>query len=352
MKLRGVALFLLVILLLSGCRSQETSGVSASAGGIPWPTKDWQTSKPEKQGMNSAVLDEMQAVIEKEDINLHSLLIIRHGVIVSETYYHPYQQDTQHQMFSVTKSFIGTLVGMAVDQGKLKLDDPVADIVGGEALENLDEQKQTMTVRDLLTMTSGLDWQEGDPTYMKMYRSSDWVKMVMDLPMVHQPGEEFRYCSGCSHVLSGIVQRTSGMDTESFARQYLLAPLGIKNYEWEKDSQGIALGGWGLNITPRDMGKLGYLYLHNGQWEGKQILSTDWVKASTTKQIDADGRLDYGYQWWIYDTHGAYAALGRDGQTIWVSPELDLIVVTTAQIDGHDPIWRLIDDYVIKAVNE
>jgi CubicO group peptidase (beta-lactamase class C family) len=210
-----------------------------------------------------------------------------------------------------------------------------------------------MTLENILTMSSGLDWVEGDETYGKMYASADWVNMVMDLPMAEVPGKTFLYCSGCSHVLSAIVQNAVGESGLTFAQKNLFQPLGITDLRWETDRQKIPIGGWGLYLTPRDMAKLGYLYLHKGVWDGQQVVSSSWVNAATTRHIGTDGKLGYGYQWWIYPTHGAYAALGRYGQTIFVAPDLNLIVVTTAHIEsGHDPIFNLIDNYILPAVKE
>jgi CubicO group peptidase (beta-lactamase class C family) len=209
-----------------------------------------------------------------------------------------------------------------------------------------------MTLGHLLTMSTGLGWVEGDPSYQKLYTSGGWVKMMMGLPQEGTPGEAFLYCSGCSHVLLMAVQEAVGMDVVDYARKNLFTPLGIKDYQWERNPQGEAIGGWGLYLSARDMAKLGYLYLHDGTWDEKQVVSPEWVRDATAKHIATDGDLGYGYQWWTYPTHDAYAALGRDGQTIFVIPSLDIIVVTTAQIAGHDPVFDLIDNYIIPAVGE
>ena len=351
---RKVVIFLLVVLMLAGCAGGVVSPRSQVVGGEIWPTRGWQTSTPQEQGLDPVLLEEMQAAIREKKINLHSLLIIRNGYIVSETYYGSNRQNTLHTQYSVTKSFISTLTGIAFDQGKLtRLDQPVFDLLPGQTFENSDAAKQSMTLENLLTMTSGLDWEEGDPVYREMYMSPDWVKMVMDLPMEGQPGEEFVYCSGCSHILAGILYGATGQDLADFARENLFEPLGIKNYRWENDRQGIPIGGWGLELTARDMAKLGYLYLHEGKWEDKTIVSSSWVQAATKEHISTGGRLGYGYQWWTYPTHGAYTALGRDGQTIFVVPELDMVIVTTAEIHaGHDPIFELIDNYILPAAEE
>jgi len=301
--------------------------------------------------MDSASLAAMLADVEQQHINLHSLLVIRHGFVVSETYYPPYTAQTRHELYSVTKSFTATLIGIAIDQGKLSLEDRVLDLLGKRTFSNVDERKQAMTVAHLLSMASGLQWVEGDPTYQAMYYSKDWVKYVLDAPMLADPGSQFVYCSGCSHVLSAIVAVASGMNALQYAQQYLFAPIGITGEQWDLDSQDIPIGGWGLNLTPRAMARLGYLYLHAGRWQNQQVVSAEWVKAATEMKMESDG-LGYGYQWWIDPDLGGYAALGRYGQTIYVLPRLDLVIVFTAQVDDHDDEFRLIREYIVPAVSK
>jgi CubicO group peptidase (beta-lactamase class C family) len=175
---------------------------------------------------------------------------------------------------------------------------------------------------------------------------------MLDKPMVAAPGSRFNYCSGCSHVLSAIVQGQTRMNTRDFAQRELFAALGIRDFAWDTDATGIPIGGWGLQLTPRDMAKLGYLYLHDGQWDGRQVISAAWVRAATARHTATDDLLGYGYQWWTYPTFGAYTALGRDGQTIFVVPDLDLVIVTTGAIKGHEAIFSLIETYIVPAVHK
>jgi CubicO group peptidase (beta-lactamase class C family) len=140
------------------------------------------------------------------------------------------------------------------------------------------------------------------------------------------------------------------MDPRDFADQYLFQPLGISNMQWDTNPDGVPIGGWGLQMTPRDMAKLGYLYLQDGQWNGQQIVSAQWVKNATQTHTETDGSLGYGYQWWTYPSLKAYTALGRYGQTIFVIPEADLVIVTTAQMENHDAIFQLIEEYIMPAV--
>lgn len=356
----GLIVLWMVSTLVMGCASRAPAatplpGVTPVADSTTeyWPTQGWRESTPEAQGMDSRALAAMLDAVKAKSLDLHSLLVIRNGYIVSETYFPSFRPDTRHELYSCTKSFISTLVGIAMDKRYIDaVSRPVADFFPGRSFENRDADKQAMTLENLLTMTSGLNWAEGDPIYRQMYVSRDWVKFVMDMPMREPPGTKFNYCSGCSHVLSAIVRAKTGKNTCEFARQELFDPLGISNFAWDTDATGIPIGGWGLQITPRDMAKLGYLYLHQGRWDGRQIVSTAWVKIATQKHTGTDSQLGYGYQWWIYPAHGAYTALGRGGQTIFVVPDLDLIVVTTAALGGHDEIFQLIDKYIVPAARK
>jgi len=338
--------------LLTGCL-RPVAPAKQPAPVEYWPTAGWRTSAPEAQGMDGEKLAQMLAEVQGRKLELHSLLVIRNGHIVSETYFGSYRQDTQHELYSCTKSFVATLVGIAIDQGRVgDVGQKVLGLLPGRTFANPDPRKEAMTLEHLLTMTSGLDWPEGDPAYRAMYLSRDWVQYVLDEPMREAPGSRFNYCSGCSHLLSAIVQQHTGMNVRDYAQQNLLGPLGISSFNWERDAQGIPIGGWGLQLTPRDMAKLGYLYLHNGNWEGKQVVSAGWVRAATQKHTATDSNLGYGYQWWIYPKFEAYTALGRYGQTIFVAPRLELIIVTTAALGSHEEVYRLIEQYIVPAARE
>jgi CubicO group peptidase (beta-lactamase class C family) len=317
-----------------------------------WPTQGWRASPPEAQGMDGQRLADMVEAVRERKLNLHSLLVVRHGYLVSETYFTPQAERTPTEIYSCTKSVIATLIGIALEEGSIQaLDRPVVEFFPERAIEHMDARKAGMTLEDVLTMRTGLDWEESDPTFSEMWGSPDWVKFVLDTPMREEPGSRFNYCTGCSHVLSAVIQAQTGMTAREFAGPALFEPLGIAEPAWQADRMGISLGGWGLKLAPRDMAKLGYLYLRGGEWEGRQIVPAGWVAEATRAHTDTDSRegLGYGYQWWTYPDYGAYAALGRDGQTIFVVPGLDLVVVTTAKTDGHGAIFDLIEDYAIPA---
>jgi CubicO group peptidase (beta-lactamase class C family) len=364
----------LLLSLLCGCAAQPPQPavsqvtpptLPTASGTFPvvdyWPTQAWRSAAPEAQGMDPQLLEQARQAATQPDLaSLQSLLIIRHGYIVSETYYQGQTAATRHELYSVTKSFTGTLVGIAANQGWLDIHQPVLATFPERQFDAVDARKQSMTVENLLTMTAGLDWVESDSSYTQLYRSSDWVRYMLNLPVAADPGSVFLYNSGASHVLSAVVNaavRPHDLDTFTFAKQVLFTPLGI-DPQWDRDSQSIPIGGWGLQLTPRDMAKLGFLYLHAGIWDGKQLVPAAWVKTATQKHAPTlPGDLGYGYQWWVYPLKGdyarypAYAALGRFGQTIFVVPDLDLIIVTTAaQLNNHDAIFKLIDTYIVPAV--
>ena len=349
-----VACVLLALVLTSCCDTAVPTRVSIpTAAAIPprdyWPTAGWRISTPEEQGLDPVLLGQMFDAIEDRSLNVHSVVLVRNGVIVAEAYYSPYGQNTRHVLYSVTKSFVSALVGIAIEEGYIEsVDQPVLGFFPDRAFANPNSRKDAMTLEHLLTMTAGLDWEEGTPTYMAMYRSQDWVSYVLDAPMVAEPGDQFVYCSGCSHVLSAIIQQATGMNTLEYAQSRLFEPLGITNVYW--DSSGIPIGGWGLEITPRDMAKFGYLYLNDGVWEGQQIVPAEWVRTSVGEHVGTNGSLGYGYQWWTYPSLDAYTAIGRDAQLILVMPALDVVAVFTAELDDADVLFELTEEFVAPAV--
>ena len=355
-----LVLLWLLALLAAGCaQTQPAAAPSSVPISLPaderyWPTAGWRTSPPEAQGMDSQKLAQLLQVVQQEQLSLHGLLIIRNGYIVSESYFQSYTAQTPHELYSVTKSVVATLVGIAIDKRSIDgVNQPmIASFFRDDTFQHPDARKSAMRLEDVLTMRTGLDWQEEDSTFRQMYQSRDWVQFMFDMPMQEPPGQQFHYCSGCSHLLSAIIQQRTGINTRDFAQQSLFDPLGIQSVTWEQDRQGVPIGGWGLQLTPRDMAKLGYLYLHDGMWDGQQVVSAAWIKAAIQRHTETDSTLGlgYGYQWWTHPRLSAYAALGRDGQTIFVVPNLQLVIVTTAEMDGHEAIFKLIEQYIVPAV--
>lgn len=214
-------------------------------------------------------------------------------------------------------------------------------------IENIDNRKESITVKHLLTMTAGFDWteqhRETKSDFDQMTRASDWIQYVLDRPMISEPGAEFIYNTGASHLLSAILQTTTGVTSLEFAQTHLFGPLGITDYEWPEDSKGITNGGTQLRLRPVDMAKIGYLQLQNGFWDGEQVVSSGWIDWASSAFVNttlekAPGLVEpvgYGYQWWIHSDLGAFSAFGWGGQNIIVVPEHDIVVVITAR--SSDP---------------
>ncbi len=229
------------------------------------PTQGWRTSTPEEQGIDSTPLVAMLDDIQKKNQPIDGILIVRNGTLVLEAYRHPFQADQRHFMSSATKSITGTLIGIAIDKGLIdSVDHKLLDFFPDRTFANVDTQKQSITLRHVLSMSSGLDWpHNGLNEYLEpgMEASKDWVQFVLDRPMAAAPGSVFVYNSGGSHLLSAVIQKATGMSALDFAQKHLFAPLGITNVTWATDPQGINFGAANLAMSPRDMAKLGYLYL-------------------------------------------------------------------------------------------
>ena len=303
-----------------------------------WPTKAWQTSTPEAQGMDSPDLAALVDFGTKHILD--SLLIARHGKIVTEAYYAPYEAGIPHAVHSVTKAVISTLTAIAWKEGLL--DSPnhrVLDFFDSHKVANLNDRKAAVTVQNLLNMTSGFDWTEGLQGYpfsvIGMERSPDWVKFVLDRPMPNAPGEIFNYNSGSPHLLSAILTRLTGTSALNYAKDKLFEPLGIEDVYWRQDPQGNSCGGYGLYLEPRDMAKIGYLYLRNGVWEGKQLIPQAWIDQITHPTVDMhaprEPGLRYSNLFWVLPDKHVYMAVGSHRQVIMVFPDLDIVAVTTGR---------------------
>lgn len=274
----------------------------------------------------------------RETPGILSLLVQRHGVLVAEEYFHGSAADSLDQVWSVTKSVTSILTGVALDRGYLSaLDQTLADFLGSIA-DSLPADKGRITLGDLLTMTSGLEWHEldGGGEYNRWVTSGDMIQYVIDLPWRDEPGQVFHYNTGATHLLAVIVAEATHTPVLDFARRHLFGPLGIDDVEWWTDERGYYTGGMGLYMRPRDMVKLGELYLHEGIWQSSRIVSGEWVRASTRAQVSTGNAIpfgsEYGYLWWVGHGQGRdfYFANGYAGQFIMVAPALDLVVVATS----------------------
>ena len=321
-----------------------------------WPTSSWKTATPESQGVDSELLVKMLDTIWKKDIDIDSVLVIRNGYILLDAYNHPYNPNTRHNTYSCTKSVSSALIGIAIDKGYIKsINQSVMDFFPKYTTKSLNDDKKVITLKHLLTMTSGLYCRD---SYLYQWRglmqmkfSKNWIKFIIDLPMAEKPGTHFEYCNGVSFLLSAILQKQTGEKSLSFAKKNLFDPLGITNVRWPSNPQGITIGYGELHMIPRDMAKFGILYLNNGVWEGQQIISSQWIKESTRKHIDANMVPGYGYQWWIVSPD-IYTAIGHQGQFIMVVPRKNLVAVFTSSLameDFYTPLG-LLAAYIVPAM--
>jgi CubicO group peptidase (beta-lactamase class C family) len=304
-----------------------------------WPTKEWLTSTPEEQGMDGSVLARL--VVYGGSHSFDSVLVVRHGRIVTEAYYAPYTAAVPHEIFSCTKAVTGSVLGMVYKDGLLdRLDHPMLEFFADRRVTNVDDRKQAITVQNLLDMTSGLDWDQGfengkEQSRIDLERSSNWTQFVLDRPMAHMPGEVFNYSNGDADLVSALITRLTGKLAEDYARQKLFDPLGITDWHWDRDAEGLTRGDGMLTLLPRDMAKIGYLYLRHGEWEGRRLLPAGWADvlkhAAVNMHAPEDPNQSYSNFFWIFPERHVYMATGLRGQLIAVFPDLDIVAVTTAR---------------------
>lgn len=347
---------LILSALLSGCSGTKSLAVKMKEPDY-WPTAGWQSSSPEKQGLDSALLAQAVEDLNTEQTQIHSLLVIRNGYLVTEAYFHPYTRDTKVQIQSVTKSVVGALVGVAVKGGLIKDEkQAMLSFFPNRMYANPSQNKDAINIENLLTMSSGFPCQEFTASGQTMEQTKGWVQYMLDLPVNTPPGQTFGYCDGNPHLLSAIVEKTTGMSAREYANEKLFSPLGIpavNDTEWWADPQGYSVGGYGLFLTPADLAKIGYLYLHNGKWDGQQILPANWVAKSATPFVQKPEGPWYGYLWTIYPEADHYAALGLGGQQIHVFPSRNLVVVTTAELETYmeaPEIEHVLNEHILASI--
>lgn len=321
----------------------------------------WETIAPEDAGMDVEKLEQLELALADQPI--YAMVVVKDGKIVSEYYKKGYHANRKFLMNSVAKSVTSALVGIAIDHKFIdSMEQPLTDFFPLLQDELADPLKREITIKDLLSMKSGLDWPESstwDFDLSPMIRSDHWSEFVLEFPMKDRPGmAEFDYNSGGSQLLSAILQQRTGQNLQQFADEHLFGPLGIVDYEWRTGPNRETAGGFGIELIPRDAAKFGLLYLQKGEWEGARLLSEDWVQISTMKQAEVNKDYvmsvfgDYGYHWWIraFDSYDAYMAMGYGGQYIIVVPEFNLVVVfaSYAENDTALPLQNM--DTIIEAM--
>jgi len=321
-----------MIIIVSTCLG-VTSDAQSSRPVQIWPTTGWATSTPEDQGMDSAVLSDIYDHVRDSGASIRNMLVVRHGYLVAEEYFTPimYDMNDTHIVFSVTKSVVSSLIGIAIDNGFIdNTSQLLLDFFPDRTIANMSAWKEAITLEDVLQMRSGFQWDEDNydeyNDFFAMTGSDDWAQYVLDRPMANEPGSTFYYNSGNSHLLATIINVTTGMAPLAFADQYLFGPLGITNRLWLTDPHGVNFGGSSLALRGRDMAKFGLLFLNNGTWDGDQIVSADWVNKSRHGPATPYTGVSYGYQWWIDNNQDWYSARGYNGQFIFVVYEHDVVV--------------------------
>ena len=399
MKLRGTVVFVLgcvlaapLVLLLGGERESANTRSVAT-----WPTKGWVQASPASVGLDEAVLEGLDKGLASGKYGLvDSFSVFRCGKQVYAKKYkhdyatiygnqakvkgplnarmtgrynyfdpewHPYYNGTElHSMQSVSKSVTSVIIGIAKTRGDFKagVDTPVLKYFDATKVKNVDDRKRRMTIKDVLTMTAGLEWNENVPyddwrsDASLMEASDDWVQYVIDKPMAAESGKVFNYNSGATELLAHIFKRETGEDIESYGEKYLFQPLGVKYY-WKHSYDGVVDAEGGLYLKDSDLAKIGYLFLHDGIWDGNQIVSKEWITTSLNPYIDAGEGYRYGYQWWLYagkDTKTlVWMCRGFGGQRLMVFPEENLLVVFTGwQILEDEAAERITADTLLNAV--
>ena len=352
--------------------------ISRADGQAPWPTTSWPVSTATAEGLDAKVLDRLDADISAGKFgNVDGMLIIRHGRVVADKTYphdygriygedarkpgplnahepsgpynyfnpwwHPYyQQGDLHTMQSVTKTVTSVIIGTAIaNEDFPSIDTPILTFFDTSRVANIDDRKRRLTIRHLLSMTAGLDWNEdlpyNDPrnSGSVMEASFDWVAYTIDRPMSREPGSAFQYNSGATMLLAHIFRVATGKDIEEYGQQHLFAPLGINRFFWKRTPSGLIDTEGGLYLRPQDLAKIGYLFLNNGIWDGKRIVQQEWVRSSVAPSISVGtGGVKYGLKWWLYpygpnDSRLAWAGSGFGGQLPIVLPDYDIVMVFT-----------------------
>lgn len=301
----------------------------------------------EERALDATVVEKIDASIAETFPTLLSLLVIHQDGLMVERYYQHAHAEDRVNVKSVTKSVISALVGIALQQGYLtSLDQRIAEFLPAVVFATDDPRKHAITLKHLLTLRSGLAWNEDADHLQPLFASDNWVQHGQNLPLLHTPGEVFAYSTLDAHLLSAVLAQATGGDLQAFAQAHLFGPLGITPPTWACDPQGYPIGGSELELTPREMAKLGLLYAQQGLWHGKPIIPAEYIAASGRTQVASGIRVGadpglalpdtYGYLWWV-STIGSYAsfyALGYGGQTIYLIPDLDIVLVITARLDG------------------
>ncbi len=355
-----INLFPVCFMLLTILCCEDATGPEATAF-------DWHISSPENQNMDSQLITQAFEAMQNVGF-VDCILIIRNGFIVGEKYFNGYNKNTVHNVKSVSKSFLSAITGIALRDGHLtSLNLKMLDFFPEYNNQTLDPRKNNITIQHLLMMRMGIDHERNN--YEQIYLTENWLKTTIELPLLYDPGTRFSYNTFQTHLLSAIITKASKESTLEFATKNLFRPLNIDVSEWQQCPQGYYFGGNNMYFTPRNMARLGYLYLHGGMLNGEQIIPASWVQVSLTNYtqfINSDwgelSNVNYGYLWWLGEikNHEVFLAIGYGGQFVINFPGLNMIVVTTAvstlgwdTADQHERyILSIVANYIVPAITE
>jgi CubicO group peptidase (beta-lactamase class C family) len=317
-----------------------TVGSSAGLGA------DLPRSRPEAQGVSSAAVLAFVEVADTSIDSLHSVMLLRHGHVVAEGWWAPYDARTPHALYSLSKSFTATAVGLVVAEGKLSLDDPVLKLFPEDAPPEPGTHLKAMRVSDLLRMATG------HQTEPRRTPDQPWTRSFLAHPVPFKPGTHFLYNTSATYVLSAAVQKATGQTVLDYLGPRLFEPLGIDRPTWEASPQGVTAGGYGLSVRTEDIAKFGQLYLQKGVWQGRQLVPAAWVEAATARQTSngsnprSDWDQGYGYQFWRC-RHGAYRGDGAFGQFCVVLPDQDAVIAITSGVRDLQAVLNLVWDKLL-----
>lgn len=310
-------------------------------------------STPEAQGVSSEAIEQFLKAVKGSGQEFHSLMIVRHGHVIAEGWWYPYSNEHRQQLYSLSKSFTSTAIGFAVSEGLLTVEDPVIKFFEAEKPAVISANLEKLKVKHLLSMSVG-HAKDSILLLEKSPAGTPWSKTFLSLPVVFEPGSQFMYNSGASFMLSAIIKKVTGITAHEYLRPRLYQPLEITTATWTENPDGINMGASHLRMRTEDIAKFGQLYLQNGVWKGRQVLSKDWVATAGAKHIE-NGKNDsswgygYGYQFWL-NPPGGYRADGAYGQYSMILPEEDAVVAITSESIATKTTMQMVWDILVPAM--
>ena len=336
-----------IIYNIPGCKEAAATQAPTAFTALP-------RSTPEAQGIPSVAIQNFLAAAEKSGQEFHGFMVVRHGHVVSEGWWSPFAKELKHTLYSLSKSFTSTAVGMCVADGKLTVEDSVLSFFPEYAPAEVSDNLAAMKVKHLLTMNTGHD--VGAMGAMQATEDGQWTKAFLAQPVVHQPGTHFLYNTGATYFLSAIVQKLTGKTVYDFLSERLFIPLKIENADWEISPEGVTVAGYGLRIRTEDIAKLGQLYLQKGMWNGEQLIPAEWVEDATKKQTtsqenDSDWGQGYGYQFWrCRPEPGFYRGDGAFGQYCIVIPQYDTVIAINSESPDMQATMNVVWETILPAL--